>query len=102
MSDRIIKDLLDFTRSINGIDLVYYICNKIDENLILYNILKTIDTSYEISVSYYDDIKISFIITNIDSNICIDNCTNNMYGQPIKIESEKLSENSIVINLSKI
>ena len=37
------KDLLSFTKQISGIDLVDYVVNFIDQNMIAYKILKNID-----------------------------------------------------------
>ena len=37
------NDILSFTKNISGIDLVDYVINYIDQNMIAYNILKDID-----------------------------------------------------------
>lgn len=37
------NDILSFTKNISGIDLVDYVINYIDQNMIAYNILKGID-----------------------------------------------------------
>lgn len=39
------NDILSFTKNISGIDLVDYVINYIDQNMIAYNILKDIDHS---------------------------------------------------------
>ena len=59
------KDLLSFTKQISGIDLVDYVVNFIDQNMIAYKILKNID--HDIVLERND----TSLIYNI-SNLTID------------------------------
>lgn len=59
------KDLLSFTKQISGIDLVDYVVNFIDQNMIAYKILKNID--HDIILERND----TSLIYNI-SNLTID------------------------------
>lgn len=59
------KDLLSFTKQISGINLVDYVVNFIDQNMIAYKILKNID--HDIILERND----TSLIYNI-SNLTID------------------------------
>lgn len=59
------QDILSFTQQISGIDLVYYVIDCIDQNMIVYSILK--DMKFDIK-SCVDGASIIYDIRNLSDS----------------------------------
>lgn len=57
------EDILNFTKNISGINLVDYVVNHINQNMILYSILK--DSNYTINACTDDSACIVYDITGL-------------------------------------
>ena len=59
------EDILSFTKNITGINLVDYVINYIDQNMILYSILK--NTSFSVNANTEDTASVVYDITSVST-----------------------------------
>mgnify|MGYP003517582780 FL=1 len=96
------KDILSFTKNISGINLVDYVINYINQNMIIYSLLK--NTSYSISACT-DGTCVTYDITGFSSkDIDIINTLPSeqdvvIYGQTYKIMTHIPDNNKLIIKI---
>ena len=61
------NSLIEFTKNMSGIDLVKYVLNCIDENMILYSLLSMTEINSKINV-IKDNFRVIYNIENIDED----------------------------------
>ena len=97
------KDILEFTKQLSGIDdLVNYVVNCIDQNMILYRILKNVNckittTQTESSLSYNIDKLSDDEIENIKSIPTEQNVI--IYNTPYKVLCSIHKDNTLEISI---
>ena len=61
------NSLIEFTKNMSGIDLVKYVLNSIDDNMILYSLLSMTEINSKINV-IKDNFRVIYNIENIDED----------------------------------